>query len=201
VNKQKDGGKSVKKFVLFIAALMLVVGFYGTAKADVQNGERIFKKYCAKCHGKDGTVSKYGRNIKPHPARNLTTNRLFIAPKELRIIIKYGVYGREMKSWQNVLSDKGIIDVASYVRTLTYKPDIAAGKKFFQLRCANCHAKTGSGKNIFHAPDLDMSSLGPVGMARVVRFGRHGTMMSVKTDLFKNTDLANVIGYLQSIKK
>jgi cbb3-type cytochrome c oxidase subunit III len=201
VNKQKDGGKSMKKFFLFIAALMFVLGSFGTAMADVQNGERIFKKYCAKCHGKDGSVSEYGRHIKPHPARNLTTNRLFIAPTELRVIIKYGVYGREMKSWQNVLSDKGIIDVASYVRTLTYKPDIKAGKKFFELRCANCHAKEGSGKKIFHAPDLDMSSLGPVGMARVVRFGRHGTMMSVKTDLFKNTDLANVIAYLQSIKK
>ncbi len=191
----------MKKFVLFIMALMLVAGFYGTASADLMNGERIFKKYCAKCHGKDGTVSQYGRSIKPHPAKNLTTNRLFIAPTELRVIIKYGVYGREMKSWQNVLSDKGIIDVASYVRTLTYKPDIAAGKKFFENRCANCHARTGAGKKIFHAPDLDMSALGPIGMARVVRFGRHGTMMSIKTDLFKNTDLANVIGYLQSIKK
>jgi len=191
----------VKKLVFFILTLMLVAGSYSLASADVMNGERIFKKYCAKCHGKDGTVSKYGHTIKPHPARNLTTNRLFIAPTELRVIIKYGVYGREMKSWQNVLSDKGIIDVASYVRTLRYTPDISAGKKFFELRCSSCHASTGSGKKIFHAPDLDMSSLGPVGMARVVRFGRHGTMMSVKTDLFKNTDLANVIGYLQSIKK
>jgi len=191
----------MKKIVLFILALMLVAGSYGTASADLMNGERIFKKYCAKCHGKDGSVSKYGRSIKPHPARNLQTNRLFIAPAELRIIIKYGVYGREMKSWQNVLSDKGIIDVASYVRTLSYKPDIAAGKKFFGKRCSSCHAKNGPGKKIFHAPDLDMSALGPVGMARVVRFGRHGTMMSVKTDLFKNTDLADVIAYLQSIKK
>ncbi|MFQ5480016.1 MAG: c-type cytochrome [Thermodesulfobacteriota bacterium] len=193
----------MKKFMLIILSLtlMLVAGSYGTASADLQNGERIFKKYCAKCHAKDGTVSEYGRHIKPHPARNLTTNRLFIAPTELRVIIKYGVYGREMKSWQNVLSDKGIVDVASYVRTFTYKPDLAAGKAFFQKRCSSCHDPKGSGKKIFHAPDLDMSSLGPVGMARVVRFGRHGTMMSVKTDLFKNTDLADVIGYLQSIKK
>ncbi len=191
----------MKKIVLFVLALMLVAGSYGTASADPMNGKKIFKKYCVKCHGRDGSVSKYGRSLKSHSARNLQTNRLFIAPAELRIIIKYGVYGREMKSWQSVLSDKEIIDVASYVRTLTYKPDIAAGKKFFKKRCSSCHAKDGPGKKIFHAPDLDMSSLGPVGMARVVRFGRHGTMMSVKTDLFKNRDLADVIGYLQSIKK
>ncbi len=192
----------MKKFVLFIVmAVMLVAGSYDTASADVKNGKKIFYKYCAKCHAKDGSVSEYGRAIKPHPARNLQTNRLFIAPAELRIIIKYGVYGREMKSWQNVLSDKEIIDVAEFVRTLTYKPDAAAGKKFFEKRCASCHDKKGPGKKIFHAPDLDMSALGPIGMARVVRFGRHGSMMSVKTDLFKNTDLANVIEYLQSIKK
>ncbi len=190
-----------KSALLIVMALVLVLGAFGTASADVKNGKRIFYKYCAKCHAKDGSVSAYGRAIKPHPARNLQTNRLFIAPAELRIIIKYGVYGREMKSWQNVLSDKEIIDVAEFVRTLTYKPDPVAGKKFFEKRCALCHAKNGPGKKIFHAPDLDMSPLGPIGMARVVRFGRHGTMMSVKTDLFKNTDLANVIEYLQSIKK
>ena len=190
-----------RSLLLFVAALLLVAGSHGAAWADVNNGKRLFYKYCAKCHAKDGSVSDYGRAIKPHPARNLQTNRLFIAPAELRIIIKYGVYGREMKSWQNVLSDKEIIDVAEFVRTLDYKPDVAAGKKFYEKRCASCHDKKGPGKKIFHAPDLDMSALGPIGMARVVRFGRHGTMMSVKTDLFRNPDLANVIEYLQSIKK
>lgn len=193
----------MKKLVISTLALtlMLVAWSYGTASADLMNGERIFKKYCAKCHGIDGTVSEYGKSIKPHPARNLTTNRLFIGPKELRGIIKYGVYGREMKSWQHILSDKDIIDVASYVRTFTYEGDIEEGKKFYQKNCGSCHEPDGPGKKIFHAPDLDMSPLGPVGMATVVRFGRHGTMMSVKTDFFENTELANVIYYLQSIRK
>ncbi|MFQ5441637.1 MAG: c-type cytochrome [Thermodesulfobacteriota bacterium] len=191
----------MKKCVLFIMALLLVVGAYGTASADVSNGKRIFLKYCAKCHAKDGTVSEYGRKKRPRPARNLRTNRLFIAPAELLTIIKYGLYGREMKGWQSVLTNDEIIDVAEFVRTLKYEPDIKAGKKFFMARCARCHLEKGPGKKLFKAPDLDMSPLGAIEMARVVRFGRHGTMMSPKRDMFKNPDIANVVGYLQSIKK
>jgi len=181
-------------------AVLLVAGAYGTASADVKNGESLFKKHCVKCHGEDGSVSEHGRSLKPS-ARDLRTNRLFIGPAELRSIIKYGLYGREMKAWQDVLTDSEIIDVAEFVRTLTYAPDIKAGEKFFMARCAGCHAKDGPVKKLFRAPDLDMSPLGHVEMARVARFGRHGTMMNPKRDLFRNPDLANVVEYLQSIKK
>lgn len=191
----------MRKYVLFILAVLLVMGAYGTSSADVVNGERIFNKYCAKCHGEDGSVSKYGKAIKPYSARDLRTNRLFIAPAELLTIIKYGLYGREMKGWKSKLTDSEIIDVAEFVRTLKYKPDIEAGKKFFDLRCASCHLKEGPAKKLFKAPDLDMSPLGHLEMARVIRFGRHGTMMNPKRDIYRNPDLANVIEYLQSIKK
>ncbi len=190
----------MKKYILFIMAVLLVAGTYGTASAEVANGERLFKKHCVKCHGADGSVSKYGRRLKPS-ARDLRTNRLFIGPAELRSIIKYGLYGREMKAWQNVLKDSEIIDVAEFVRTLRYEPNIKAGEKFFKARCAGCHADDGAVKKLFKAPDLDMSPLGDTEMARVARFGRHGTLMNPKRDLFLNPDLANVIEYLQSIKK
>lgn len=191
----------MKKYIMILAVFFLVVGTYSLASADVKSGEKVFKKYCAKCHGADGSVSEYGRSMKGRQARDLRTNRTFIAPKELLSIIKYGLYGREMKGWQFVLKDNEIVDVASFVRTLEYKPDIKAGKKFFDLRCASCHSEKGAAKALFKAPDLDMSPLGPVEMGRVIRFGRHGTMMSPKRDLFSNPDVANVVEYLQSIKK
>jgi cytochrome c oxidase cbb3-type subunit 3 len=191
----------LKKYVLFILAVILVMGVWSPASADLMNGERIFKKYCAKCHGDDGSVSKYGKTIKPLPARDLRTNRLFVAPAELLTIIKYGVYGRGMQGWQNVLKNDEILDGAEFIRTLKYEPDVEEGKKFFEARCASCHAEKGAGKKLFRAPDLEMSPLGRIEMGRVARFGRHGTMMSPKADMFRNPDLANVIEYLQSIKK
>ena len=165
------------------------------------NGQKIFQKYCAKCHGDDGSVSEYGRNVKPRAARDLRTNRLFVAPAELLTIIKYGVYGRGMQGWQDVLKDNEILDVAEFIRTLKYVPDVEEGKKFYEARCASCHSEKGAGKKLFKAPDLDMSPLGRIEMGRVVRFGRHGTMMSPTGELFENPDLANVIEYLQSIKR
>ncbi|MDO8426477.1 MAG: c-type cytochrome [Deltaproteobacteria bacterium] len=191
----------MRKYFLFILAFALILGACNGASADEKNGERLFKKYCVKCHGEDGSVSEYGRNIKPRPARDLRTNRLFIAPAELRVIIKYGVYGREMKGWENMLTNDEILDVAGYARTLKYTPDAGAGEKFFKVKCAGCHAPEGAAKKLFRAPDLDMSPLGAIEMARVIRFGRHGTMMGPKLELFTNPEIANVVEYLQSIKK
>ena len=191
----------MKKHIIVLMAVLMVMGAYVTASADVANGERIFKKYCVKCHGEDGSVSEYGRTREPRAARDLRTSRLFISPTELRAIIKFGLYGRDMPAWDTVLSENEIIDVALFVRTLKYKPDIEAGKKFFEKACGSCHLSKGAGKTIFHAPDLDMSPLGDIEMARVIRFGRHGTMMGPKRDMFDNPDVANVVEYLQSIKK
>lgn len=191
----------MKKYILFFVVLLMIAGTYTTASADVKDGKKLFKKYCVKCHGADGSVSEYGRAMKGRQARDLRTNKLFIAPKELLSIIKYGLYGREMKGWQLVLKDDEILSVAAYVRTFEYKPDAEAGKKFFDIRCSSCHSEKGAVKMLFKAPDLDMSSLGPVEMGRVIRFGRHGTMMSPKKDLFSNSDVADVVEYLQSIKK
>ncbi len=191
----------MKKFMLFILAVMVVLGTYGMASADVPNGHRLYKKYCVKCHGADGTVSKYGKTLKPRPARNLTTNKLYITPSELLTTIKYGLYGREMKGWQSVLTDDEIIDVAAFLRTLTYKPDIKNGKEIYNNSCARCHSNSGAGKKLFKAPDLDMSPLGPMEMGREVRFGRHGAMMKSKQNIFVNTEIADVIEYLMEIKK
>ena len=191
----------MKKYALFILAILLVMGAYTTGSAGEKNGAKIFKQHCAKCHGNDGSVTDYGMGLKPFAAKDLRTNRLFIEPVHLLAIIKFGRYGREMKAWEGTLSDQEIIDVAAFVRTLKYEPDIKAGEEFFKLRCASCHLKDGSAKKVFNAPDFDMSPLGRIEMAKVVKHGRHGTMMSPKRDLYSNPDLANVIEYLQSIKK
>ena len=191
----------MKKFMLFILAAMVVLGTYGTASADTPNGKRLYSKYCVKCHGADGTVSKYGKALKPRPARNLRTNRLYIAPSELLTTIKYGLYGREMKGWQSVLTAEEIIDVAAFLRTMTYKPDVKRGKEFYNSRCARCHSRGGSDHKLFNAPSLVMSPLGPSEMAREVRFGRHGSMMKPKKNTFVNTEVADVIEYVMQIKK
>jgi len=190
----------MKWFFLMILVMMLTI-ILKTPAASGADGEKIFKKYCAKCHAEDGSVSEYGRDIKPKPARDLRTNRLFVAPKELPIIIKYGLYGRGMPKWEDVLNEEEILAVGAYVRTLKYTPDIKEGERLFNEKCFACHGKEGPAKKIFQAPDLDMSPLQAFDMGRVIRYGRHGTIMSPKEDLLTNPMIADIIEYLQSIKK
>lgn len=191
----------MKKTSLYIVIIALIVfGAYNTIFAN-ENGKKIFEKYCVKCHGNDGSVSEYGRSLKPMPARDLRTNRLFISPKELLVTIKYGVYGREMKGWADILNADEIRDVAEYVRTFTYKLNPGEGEKIFKLRCAGCHAKEGGAKKLFAAPDLDMSPLGERELASVIRFGRHNTVMFPKEVILSNPEIANVVAYLLKIKK
>ena len=189
------------KWFFLIALVMMLMIAIKTPAASGADGEKIFKKYCAKCHAEDGSVSDYGRNIKPKPARDLRTNRLFVAPKELPIIIKYGVYGREMPKWEDVLNEEEILAVAAYVRTLKYTPDRKEGEKLFKEKCFACHANEGSAKKIFKAPDLDLSPLQAFDMGRVIRYGRHGTIMSPKEEALTNPMIADIIEFLQSIKK
>lgn len=190
--------KKINFFIMIL--LLLVLGIYAEASAN-GNGKKIFEQYCAKCHGKDGSVSEYGKSIKPVSAKDLRTNKLFISPKEILIIIKYGIYGREMKGWADILSQNDIKDVAEYVRNFNYKPNQEEGGKTFKLRCASCHDRDGSAKKIFEAPDLDMSPLGEKELARTIRFGRYNTMMFPKDALLSNIEIADVVSYLMSIKK
>lgn len=166
-----------------------------------ESGRTLFEKYCVKCHGDDGSVSKYGREITPNPARDLRTTRLFISPRELPTIIKYGVYGREMKAWKDILTDDDIKDVIKYVRSLSYTPNPQNGSKIFKSKCTLCHDPEGPAKKLFKAPDLDMTSLSDLEIARTVRFGRHGTMMLPKETMLTNPEIADVVSYILSIKK
>lgn len=189
-----------RQHLIVVIMSLIIFGAYHAAIAG-EKGKALFEKYCVKCHGEDGSVSEYGRNIKPNPARDLRTNRLFISPRELPVIIKYGVYGREMKAWKDVLNDDEIKDVAEHVRTLRYTPDPKNGGEMFKLRCAPCHEKEGPNKKLFGAPDLDMTALGDLEIARAVRFGRHGTMMFPKGSYFSNPEIADLVAYIMSIKK
>lgn len=191
----------MKKSLFFIAVVLFIILGVNSAAFANGNGKRIFEKYCVKCHGNDGSVSEYGRSLKPMPARDLRTNRLFISPKELLVTIKYGVYGREMKGWADILNTNEIRDVAEYVRTFSYQPSPGEGEKIFKLRCAGCHAKEGGAKKLFGAPDLDMSPLGERELASVIRFGRHNTVMFPKEVILSNPEIANVVAYLLKIKK
>lgn len=192
----------MKKYILPVLLIALFVSDICNADSgSVEKGKKLFNRYCVQCHGEDGSGSEYGKNLQPKPARDLRTNRLFISDSELSIIINHGAAWREMPNWEYVLNEDEARYVAWYVRTLKFTPDPKEGGKLFKARCALCHARDGAAKKIWKAPDLDGSALGPYEMARIVRYGIHSTLMYPRESLHTNAEIANVVAYIQSIKK
>jgi mono/diheme cytochrome c family protein len=188
-----------------ILAVLLTAVFASTAcyagTPAVEKGRQIFVKYCVKCHGEDGSGSEYGRYLKTNPVRDLRTNRLFLSDTELFIVINHGASWREMPNWEYVLNEEETQDVAWYLRTLKFTPDPKEGERIFKDKCALCHATDGAAKKLWKAPDLDLSALGPFEMARLIRYGSHGTLMYPREVLHTNAEIADVVDYIQNIKK
>lgn len=171
------------------------------AQANGENGKKIYDKYCARCHGEDGSGSQYGLALQPKAARDLRTNRLFFSDDELLIIINHGGAWREMPNWEYVLTDDEVRDARRYVRALNYSPDQRNGEKLFKEKCALCHASDGIMKKTWKAPDLDMSALGSFEMARTIRYGIHDTLMYPREGVRTNAEIADIVEYIKGLKK
>lgn len=83
-----------------------------TDKADLDEGKKIFTANCAACHLADGGGLQ---------GPNLTDNNWVIgcADKDIYKTIKYGGRsGKGMQAWGSIFSDKQIVQIASYVKSL-----------------------------------------------------------------------------------
>jgi len=168
------------------------------SSSSASKGKTVYEKNCAACHGVRGEVSEHGKKLKPFPAKDLRTNLL--SDKELKYIVKYGIYGRAMKGQEKKLSEKDIKNVIAYIRTMDYKPDIKRGKKRFETVCGPCHVNP-KGRELTKAFELNKSKLSKEEMAEVIRYGRHERPMLARRDSLSNVDIADILGYLMSTRK
>ncbi|MCP3678646.1 MAG: c-type cytochrome [Deltaproteobacteria bacterium] len=201
----------MKQFALIVGvSLFLVVTSHNLHAQDAKNGKIIFEQKCAQCHGAKGEVSVYGKAIRPFPTKDLRTNLL--SDKEMRLIVKYGLYGRSMTGFVNLTLDpetrkikkkltyKEISDVIAYIRTLSYTPDILHGKTLFVKACHNCHMDP-QGRELSQANDLEKSKLSREELVDVIKYGKHlKPMIAVRVNL-TNVDIADIISYVLSIRK
>ena len=136
-----------------------------TSRADLLNGEKLFKIQCALCHGVTGEGGR---------GPSLTHATLMHAPDDAALVnvINNGIRGTEMPG-SGVLSDKEVLQTAAFVRTLgkmVQKPvpgDAAHGAEIYrgQGGCAACHSIRGEGG--IAGPDL--SSIGEARSAPYLR--------------------------------
>ena len=151
---------------LWIGPLLAMFMIPFTASASDQedpngyiDGEQRYNQFCTKCHAEDGTGSKFGKALKPFPARNHRAIAQLIGRDEFRRIITYGVAGTGMKPKKYTLDGLEIEAVIDYIKTFTYTADLSNGKKRFEEVCSRCHGMDGRANTGMGAKDLVYTKL------------------------------------------
>ncbi|MDQ6967155.1 MAG: c-type cytochrome [Mariprofundaceae bacterium] len=186
---------------ILVTAVLIALPF-GAAQAsdDTPNGKKIYANNCASCHGADGTVSKFGKDLKPFPARNHRAMAQVVSRDEMRRIITYGVHGTGMRSKKYKLDPLQIEAVIDYIKTFHYKPNLANGKKRYKQVCISCHGVDGRGQTGLGATNLVYSKQDLKSIVHTMRHGRPGTMMKSNQHQLSNADINDIAHYLLSLR-
>jgi len=167
--------------------------------AELLDGKKLYQTYCARCHASDGSVSDYGRKLKPFPARNLRALAPYASADELRRIIMFGTHNTSMPKWKYGLDPFEIEAIVDYIKTFTYKPDLAHGRQRFRAVCAACHGVDGRARAGVGAKNLVYSRLSLNEKVHMIRYGRSGTLMTAKRHQLSNADIADIANYVESL--
>ena len=189
-----------KKVLVTAALLALPITAAQASDDGMPNGKKIYQNNCASCHGTDGTVSAFGKDLKPFPARNHRAIAQVVSSDEMRRIITYGVNGTSMRAKKYDLDPLEIEAVIDYIKTFDYTPNLANGKKRYKQVCASCHGMDGRSQTGLGAKNLVYSKLNLKDIVHTMRYGRPGTLMTAKRHQLSNPDINDIAHYVLSLR-
>ena len=182
-----------KKYALDPLQVEAVIDYINSLRytPDLENGRNRFRAVCSGCHGLDG------RARTEMSARNLVYSKLGL--QGIAHTMRYGRPGTAMTSKRHQLNNKDIADIAYYVVSLHYKPNVARGAKLYAGNCQSCHADVSDihlssniaskGLHIRHVSDrmLDLR----------IRHGRHVARAGEKITRLSDDDIHDIIAYMR----
>jgi ubiquinol-cytochrome c reductase cytochrome c subunit len=181
----------------------------GPPPEPISQGEFLFRRDCAWCHGSGGAGTERGPALIGTGAASvdfmLSTGRMPISNPGARVARAAPAYARDQ-----------IDQLARYVQQAMGGPEIppvdpaagdpAAGAQLYQINCAACHSSTGAGGALTNgvvAPDLRHST--PRQIAEAVRIGgagvRTGRMPPFDERALSDQELNSVVRYVQAIQR
>lgn len=204
-----------------LSAAVLLVSLGVSSAMAASEGERLYGRNCAACHGENGT----GGIGVPLALRSFQSS---VSDDYLRKTIRHGRPGRVMPAFSQ-LSDAEIEAIVGHVRswhkgpTTTYsdkriKGDPVHGKKLYGQHCAACHGPNGEGGKgtgvTFSRPrDLPIMApalhnpgflvAAPDAMIKAtLMHGREGTpMTSFLKQGLKEKDIDDIVSYVRAFEK
>ncbi len=176
-------------------------------RAGVEEGKTLFTRYCATCHGTEGSggialrlnqadlLSNADNSFLLHTLQTGRAEAVMpdwqnLQLQELYALVKY------MRSWQTYIpiNERFIIDEA----------DAEKGKLKFRFMCSRCHGEQGKGQTGPAIINEDFLSVATDDLLyRTIAFGRsHTAMFGWSTDVYNaerltNQDIGNLLAYMR----
>lgn len=186
----------------FAATLLVALPAVGAEESDPNEGEQLYRRDCASCHGPRGEGSRRGPSLQEageaHNVYYLHTGRMPILSPEDRVERKPVPYTDEQLA-ALVVYAAGLGDGPDLPAVSNEEAELGPGGVDFRLHCAICHGATGEGGALVegdHAPSLMQAS--PAVMAAAVTAGP-GAMPSFERVLERDQmdDIAAYLIHLQ----
>jgi len=158
---------------------------------NLGNGQRLYRKVCAQCHGDDGRANT-GLG-----AKNLVYTKLGMP--EIVHTVRYGRAGTLMNGKRRQLSNADIADVASYVYSLRRMGDPRRGWNIYQAMCQKCHASPSAIRLTGHAarPHIAIHELDDQMLDLRIRHGRHVDRAGENIKQLSDDDVQDVIAFMR----
>ncbi len=180
-------------------SLMIMILTANVGIAAELSGEYIYKRDCIACHGADGAAqTALGKQLKPHPARDLRPKILSVA--DMRNIIAHGLDKTGMHGHAQRLDPDEIDRLIEYILQFDYQASPNHGRQIFASFCSRCHGMNASGRSSLMAPNLLHSELSDIDMARIIRDGHHGTIMGGFKYELGNDSIADMIVWIKLLR-
>ncbi|HJL14835.1 MAG TPA: c-type cytochrome [Sandaracinaceae bacterium LLY-WYZ-13_1] len=182
------------------------------ARAE-ESGERLYRRYCALCHGRDG--EGYAADDAPalsNPQWLRTASDDFI-----EVAIAEGRPGTAMSAWSRrrggPLTDPQIDALVAYLRSWQRHPRASVdevpvegnaqrGRPVYAEECARCHGARGEGVNAIALANPVLLRTASDGFLRyAVAHGRSGTPMPAFAGELAPDQIDDVVAYVRSFER
>ncbi|RMG92246.1 MAG: hypothetical protein D6703_02425 [Zetaproteobacteria bacterium] len=181
---------------LLLVLAISVLSFVPNSFATDHEGKQLYHRDCVVCHGADGSgQTALGKKLKPRPAADLRPK--ILSRSEMIQTIRSGRERTGMHGHAERLSDAQIHALVEYVLSFPFKADPVSGKQVFQRLCSRCHGVDARGKPQLGAPNLILSELSDIELAKSIRNGHEQTIMGPFKSELSNADIGNIIAWLR----